>query len=687
MADGGSKRTIKGSTETRTLQVSAITGEDGARKYAAALSSELPVERWFGIEILSHDSGAVNLARCDGGLQLLFNHDVNVPLGRVQDVRLDGDKLRGNLTFSKRAAAQEFRQDIDDGMLRDISIRYSIDDFEERTGPHGNPSYLITRWTVLEASVVTVPADHTVGIGRSRTPGSSTHKETVMSDDLDTGGAGNETAGTPTVVTELRGKRKADEERGARKAIKAEQERLAEVLDIFDAVDERFRGDDFDALRSRCIKDGIKVDGVRKLLLDLIQGQVPEQTPSTRKAPDSVNGSTPAGRQPFVTAGSTDAEKANEGIQRSIEIRAGMITGEDARKDLGSEFAGMTMVELMRTWAARNGLRTNHPTASALVGFVLGEGRRLIGTGTTDFAGIVANVANKAILAGWEEAGTTYRQWCRIGSVNDFRRANRTGLSGMDILDKIPERAEYKYGDASDRTEYLTAANYGKLFSISRAAILADDIGAFTTIPRRMGRAADLTVNKTVIDLLCSASGAGPTLNQDSIALFDTATHVNYVTSSGGAPSVARLEVGRSAMARQTDPNNSMPLNITPKYLLVPSALTSTAKVLVASEKDPLGLTSATGGAQAPNPFYNQLTVISEPYLDDSSHTKGTTAWYLLGDQNMHDTFEVAFVGGQQSPYLESRDGWSVDGVEYKVRIEFGVAALDYRAMFRNDGD
>jgi hypothetical protein len=129
-----------------------------------------------------------------------------------------------------------------------------------------------------------------------------------------------------------------------------------------------------------------------------------------------------------------------------------------------------------------------------------------------------------------------------------------------------------------------------------------------------------------------------------------------------------------------------MPLNIQPKYLLVPSALSSTAKILVASEKDPLGLTSATGGATAPNPFYNQLTVITEAYLDDASHTNGTVAWYLIADQNTTDTYEVGFLNGQQTPYLESKNGWDVDGVEYKVRIEAGVAALDFRGMYRKKG-
>ncbi len=506
-----------------------------------------------------------------------------------------------------------------------------------------------------------------------------------MGDETETGGAGNETAGNPTVVTELRGKRKADEERGAAKAIKAERERLAELHDIFGAVDSRFRGDDFESLREKCVTEGIKADGARKLLLDLIQGNLPEQTASTRQVEDSQNGGSRAsGRDPFVMAGKDGGEKMAEGVARSIEARAGMLSREEAAKDASSEFRGLSLVELARTYAGRQGLRVAGLTAYQMLGVVLASGRRDIGTGTEDFTGILANVANKSLLRGWETAATTYRQWVRIGTLNDFRRANRTALSGMNLLDVVPENAEYKYGQPVDRTEYITAVKYGKLFSISREALINDDLNAFTQVPMMMGRAADLTINKTVYDSLCAASGVGPTLNQTGAALFSS-THNNY-TATSGTPSVATLEVGRSAMAVQKDPTNQMPLNIQPKYLLVPSALSSTAKILVASEKDPLGLTSATGGATAPNPFYNQLTVITDAYLDDSSHTNGTVAWYLLADQNITDTYEVSFVNGQQAPYLESKNGWDVDGVEYKVRIEAGVAALDFRGMYRKKG-
>ena len=197
-----------------------------------------------------------------------------------------------------------------------------------------------------------------------------------------------------------------------------------------------------------------------------------------------------------------------------------------------------------------------------------------------------------------------------------------------------------------------------------------------------MGRAADLTINKAVYDSLGSQSGTGPTLNQTGRALFNS-TDANYTATSGGI-TVANLEVGRTAMSRQADPTNSMPLNIRPKYLLTPVSLESSGRILVASEKDPVGSTGAIGGATTPNQFYQQFTVISEAYLDGL--TNGTTAWYLIADQNVTDTYEVGFLNGQQTPYLESKNGWDVDGVEYKVRIEAGVAALDFRGMYRKKG-
>lgn len=678
-----------GSTKPQTLQRGLSlerrftlerSGEDAT--FRASLSSELPCERWFGTEILSHAEGAVNMERAVNGLSLLFNHDVDKPVGRCGDIRVDGKRLVGVFRFSPHSElGRQIQKEVEGGFLQDVSIRYSIDEYETKTDEHGHDTVTITRWTPLEVSIVTVPADHTVGVGRSHHTQEGNH---VTTKTTATGGEGND--GGIVNVVQFREAHERGLQQGRAEAARIERERIGEIDALFAGC--RFTGPAYDALRAECIKNGSNTEQARRALFDLVNGDTtaPAAEPSgTRAQPDAVRQQ----RDPFVQAGESADEKLATGLQRALEVRAKMVTGAEAAREGGAnEFAGLSLSEMARAFAERKGYRVAGMSRREVIGLVFREGARAAaGMGTAEFTSILANVANKALLMGWEENQTTWREVCRVGSLNDFRRTNRTGLSGADLLDVVVEHGEYKYGDMSDRTEYITAGKYGKLFSITREAIINDDLAAFTTIPRKMGRAADLTVNKIFVDLLCSNSGVGPTLNQDSTALFRTSGSANYTTSSG-APTVANLEVGRNLMARQTDPNNGMPLNIQPAILYVPSALVTTGKVLVGSEKDPTSslMGTSSGGNTSINPFYNALKVVGEPYLDDTSHTNGTVAWYLFGDPNRHDTFEVAFVDGQQTPYMESRDGWSVDGVDYKVRIEFGVAALDYRAVYRKRG-
>lgn len=157
------------------------------------------------------------------------------------------------------------------------------------------------------------------------------------------------------------------------------------------------------------------------------------------------------------------------------------------------------------------------------------------------------------------------------------------------------------------------------------------------------------------------------------MALFDASTHANYVTS-GAAPSVATIETGRTSMALQTDPQG-VTLGIRPQYLITPEALRSTANVLVAAQYDPAG----TAGTLTPNTVQGTLTAVSDHRLD----TFNSSGWFLAGGSN---TVVVGFLNGQQTPYLESKDGWDVDGVQYKVRIDAAAAAADYRSLYYNDG-
>ncbi len=135
------------------------------RTYQFPFSSEFPVERYFGSEVLSHDKGAADLDRLNDSAPLLFNHDPDRVIGVVERAYIDEKKRRGytQVRFSRNEFAQEVLSDVKDGILRNVSFGYSIDKMEEREGG----DFVATSWRPYEVSVVSIPADPGVGIGRS----------------------------------------------------------------------------------------------------------------------------------------------------------------------------------------------------------------------------------------------------------------------------------------------------------------------------------------------------------------------------------------------------------------------------------------------------------------------------------------------------------------------------------------
>ena len=332
----------------------------------------------------------------------------------------------------------------------------------------------------------------------------------------------------------------------------------------------------------------------------------------------------------------------------------------------------MRMSDVAETMLRQFGVRTSGMSRDQLVRKALST-RGLIGHSTSDFPALLENIATKALLQGFNEVPAIYRQIARIGSLPDFKQGTRVALSDFTDLEIVYEAGEYKYGTFSDHKETLQLATYGKMFSITRQALVNDDLGALTNIPRGMSAAAVRVIDDLVIAVLTS----NPTLNQDSTALFH-ADHSNLVApGSGAAPSVTTVEAGFVAMAKQTGPQGAI-LDIKPSLIIVPAALDATARTLVAAINDPAGTTLAE-----PNPFQGRLEVASTARLDADDPLQ----WYLSANPNVFDTLEVAFLDGQEAPFLESKDGWNVDGVEYKVRLDAVAGALDYRGLYQNDGN
>jgi len=136
-----------------------------SRTVPLTFSSEARVERSFGSEILSHKKGAADLTRMNSGAPLLFNHNMDDVIGVVEKAAI-GDDKRGHATvrFAKTSRGDEVMGMVQDNILRNVSFMYRIDDVDDSTTGY----YLVTRWTPMELSIVTVPADASVGVGRSK---------------------------------------------------------------------------------------------------------------------------------------------------------------------------------------------------------------------------------------------------------------------------------------------------------------------------------------------------------------------------------------------------------------------------------------------------------------------------------------------------------------------------------------
>jgi HK97 family phage major capsid protein/HK97 family phage prohead protease len=163
-------RKVKNERLIRALRVADSEVDEASRKVKFSFSSELPVERWFGLEILSHAPGACDLSRMNGGANVLFNHNSDDYVGVVDSAYIGEDK-RGycEIRFGEGDLAAEVMRDVASGILRNVSFGYQITDLIlSRQGENGQDSeYTATEWQPYEVSFVTIPADPTVGVGRS----------------------------------------------------------------------------------------------------------------------------------------------------------------------------------------------------------------------------------------------------------------------------------------------------------------------------------------------------------------------------------------------------------------------------------------------------------------------------------------------------------------------------------------
>lgn len=624
------KRSVLGNycRETTIDQV-----DTDSRTVELSFSSETPYGRWFGDEILCHDEECINLERFNNGLgTVLFNHDRDAVVGHIEKVWIEDNRGKALVRFDEDEQSETIFQKVQSGTLQGVSVGYSIKRYEvldEKDSVSSNgrfkgpDTFVVTDWEPLEISIVSVPADATVGVGRSAEEihtSIDTQEETKRMDE-EAIVTTEEVKSTPveTGITQ----------EDLQKAMEQERKRTSEITALFRDFD--VEGAD------EAIVMGVSVDEARAMVMDQLRAR---------------------NKGVSVTMGEAESDKFRAAAQDAVLMAAGIPVADAAPG--ANELRGYSMIELARESLQRENVKANFGDNMELA-------RQAINS-TSTFPAIMSNLANKSVMTGFNEAETTFQIWAGKGSNRDFKEAARVALSEAGNLELVPEGGQFQQdflGEASARTKVAT---YGKLFSLTRQAIINDDLGLFSKIATKYGSAAKRLVNKMVYAQL-----TGNVKMQDNVALFDS-KHGNVATT-GEALSVKAIAKAITAMRRQKGITGDATLNITPKYLVVPPELEMTAYQIVNS-------TAAVDGVNSGvvNPYKGRFVVVADAELTDPD------AWYLVADASQHDTIEVTYLNGVETPRLETRQGFDVDGIEYKVAFDCGVSALDFRGVFKNAG-
>ncbi len=362
-----------------------------------------------------------------------------------------------------------------------------------------------------------------------------------------------------------------------------------------------------------------------------------------------------------------ETDKQREAVVSAMLARAGVAQDAKARSALASSpFRGHKLLDVARASLARIGRSTDGMTQMDIVAAAFTQGG-------SDFPVLLENTMHKALLAAYATAALTWNRFCSTGSVSDFRAHNRYRLGSFGNLDSINELGEYINKSIPDGEKAsIQAGTKGNIINISRQAVINDDLGAFVGLSDMLGRAAARTIEADVYALLALNGGLGPVM-ADGKTLFH-ADHGNVGT--GAAISVASIDADRVLMAGQKDISGNDYLDLRPSVLLVPTGLGGTARVINGAQYDP----DTANKMQRPN-------MVNGLYADivDTPRLSGTRR-YSFADATTAPVLEVAFLDGNQQPFLEVKDGFDVDGARYKVRLDYGVGAVDFRGAVTNAG-
>ena len=648
-------------------------------------------------EVLSLEEAHVDLSRLNGGAPLLNTHgawDLSDVIGVVERawIAREGDALVGRATvrFSDRADVEPIWRDVAAGIVRNVSVGYSVRTYEITETEGQSPIWRAIDWQPLELSAVPIGADAAAGFraaGQSHQPAEPvTHlchllrrspapisEEPSMTRNAETETTPPEAAAaaTPAATAPVETAPAADVRAAAEpvqtRAVAAAPEPApaapvapATIQADVAAAAERARAEE--RHRIATIQDAARKLGVETSVADdLVSRGVGLDAARAALIDAAAARDAQAETRPHVRTGGLDAtETRRSAVEAALLHRYD--PGRFALSEPAREWRGLSLIEMARSWLEAEGVRVRGLSRDEIA-------TRALHT-TSDFPAILAGVTNKTLRDAYETAPRTYTAIARRTTVADFKLVHRLQLGEAPQLERVNKSGEFKRGTIGEAQETYRIETFGKVIGITRQVLINDDLDAFTRVPSLFGTSA-ATLESDVVWGIFTANPA----MADGASLFH-ASHKN-LAGTGVALDVAGLAKARTAMSQQRGLDGKTILNVRPTYLVVPTSLELSAEQLLAQNIVP-----AKAADVVPSSI-RSLAVIAEPRLDPAS---GAVPWFLVASPAAIDTIEYAYLEGQEGVALETRMGFDVDGVEIRARLDFGAKAIDWRGLYKNPG-
>jgi len=666
------KRPEIGKIVERSIAGGLSAVNEAERTAELSFSSERPVEMYYGMEILCHDAESVNMSRLQDIGVLLFNHNRDYVLGTVLNASIDTveRKCHATVKFDTDEEADKIFQKVLNKTLRGVSVRYSVDVCEEvqagamsSNGRFAGPVDVVTRWTPYEISIVSIPADDSVGVGRSgddegdrphsnppfdqTQDGLPREREQEVTSSSQEGADNEERSGAEASDEQNNAGRRevnmpvdevVDVAKERQSAMEAERTRAAEITALCR---------EFEIDPAEHISSGRSLDEVRAAVLEEMK---------KRRAP--LNSA------PRVEVTVEAVEKFRDAAPDAILMRSGIDmkrAGIEKINPIAGDIRHMTirsmMEECLRLQGVQGVARMSHE-----------ELMKRAMSPDSQFSSILDNTVGKSMMAGHATAETTYQEWVNRGSNPNFKATTRYRKSEAKGPEEVGQSGEIEFAETSDEGVRTQLSQYAIRWGFSMKALIDDDLGILVDMPMAYARAARREINKQVYAVLNNNAAI-----YDGTALFAQG-HGN-LASQGAAPGVGTIGDGRAAMRKQKDISGEAYLNISPKFLIAGVDVETTAAQLIASPTDPSGNNSLVI-----NPFHNKLVIVSDAEISD------TDSWYLAGDPNVTDTIEVTTLNGNDVPVIQTTEEFGVLGRSWRLYIAWGITVLDYRALYKNEG-